>query len=127
MLAVFDGYTHFLSGFADGADLEFSDIIIKLKNFIPDITLEAVLPYKERLEDKNNKLQELLKKCDKVSVISEKGNKKSYMLRNLYIAENSARVIAVFSGNKRSGTGQTIRLAGENSREIKLINLNQGK
>lgn len=37
--AIADGYTHFISGFATGADLMFADIMIQLKAVYP-ITLE---------------------------------------------------------------------------------------
>jgi len=128
LLAVMDGYTNFLVGFADGADLEFAEIIIKAKAVIPNITIEAVLPFEERLDDSDIKFQELIKKCDKVTIISEKNNKKNYLLRNQAIVMQSGRLIAVFNGSKRTGTAQTIRIAGENKLEIKLIDIkNRGK
>jgi uncharacterized phage-like protein YoqJ len=122
LLAIIDGYTHVLSGDAFGADLEFVRIILKVKEIMPHITLEAVLPYIER-NDENDTVQELIKKCDKISIISEKDNKNHYFLRNSYLVEKSSRIIAVFNGNKRSGTSQTVRLASENKLDIKLIDI----
>ena len=40
LVAIEDGYTHFISGFASGADLMFAEIVVELNDCYP-ITLEA--------------------------------------------------------------------------------------
>ena len=46
--AVNDGFTVFLSGFADGVDQYFAEIILELQNKNPNLKLIAVLPYRKR-------------------------------------------------------------------------------
>ena len=123
LLAITDGYTHFISGFASGIDLEFAEIILKVKELIPNISLEAAIPYRYRLEEKEPKFQELLSKCDNINVICEEKKSNCYFLRNTYLVEKADRIIAVFDGRKRSGTYQTIGIARKKMREIKFINI----
>ena len=47
--AVADGYTRFLSGFAEGADLLFAALVVEEKARHPELFLEAALPYAGRL------------------------------------------------------------------------------
>lgn len=57
--AIADGYTHFISGFASGADLLFADIVAELKALYP-ITLEAAIPYPGRMKTPDKAFQRLL-------------------------------------------------------------------
>jgi len=43
--AIGNGYTHFLSGFADGVDTWFSEAVLTYKAEHPNITLGAAIPY----------------------------------------------------------------------------------
>ena len=40
-----DGYRHFISGMARGADLYFAEAVLKLRESYPEITLEGARPY----------------------------------------------------------------------------------
>jgi DNA-binding XRE family transcriptional regulator len=51
--AVGDGFTFFLSGFANGADLMFAAVVADIKKDNPDIILEAAIPYRERLKNRD--------------------------------------------------------------------------
>ena len=48
--AVADGYTCFMSGFAEGADQYFVEIVMELQKENPALKLIAVLPYRKRLD-----------------------------------------------------------------------------
>lgn len=48
--AVKDGYTAFISGFADGVDLMFAEIVSQAMQENPKVKLIAALPYRKRLE-----------------------------------------------------------------------------
>ena len=39
-----EGYSHFISGMADGADLDFANVVLELRIYYPNITLEAAMP-----------------------------------------------------------------------------------
>lgn len=121
LLAIDDGCTHFISGFAEGADLYFADIVAGLKTENPGITLEAAIPYRKRLEAKDKMFQRLIKLCDTVTVNTETYSKNCFMLRNLYLINNSERVIAVYDGREKGGTAFTVRKARAKGCEIHII------
>jgi uncharacterized phage-like protein YoqJ len=120
-LAVADGYTHFISGMAEGADLYFAAIVAEMKAANPNITLEAAVPYRKRLEAKNKDFQRLIKLCDSVHVTAETYAKSVYINRNMYMVGKSERVIAVYDGRGDGGTAFTIRYAGARGREVIII------
>ena len=53
--AVADGYTCFMSGFAEGADQYFVEIVMELQKENPALKLIAVLPYRKRLDSLKSK------------------------------------------------------------------------
>lgn len=46
---MYEGYSHFISGMADGVDLDFASIIVGLSNKLEGIILESALPYPLRI------------------------------------------------------------------------------
>ena len=70
-VAIEDGYTRFISGFADGSDLLFAAIVAKEKQRNPALSLEAAIPYRGRMQTPNREFQRLLLVCDRVTVIRE--------------------------------------------------------
>ena len=120
--AIQHGYTHFISGFASGVDLIFAGIVVDLKSEYP-ITLEAAIPYPGRLDTPDKTFQSLLKKCDVVKVHTKQYSKSCYMMRNRYMVNCSALVIAVHDGRKSGGTVATIRYANRTERVVKEIKL----
>lgn len=119
--AIENGYIRFLSGFADGTDLLFASIISEKKNEHPDIRLEAVIPYRGRLKTKNSDFQNLLKYCDRITVVSGDYTPSCYMRRNRYIVDESQLVIAVYDGRNRGGTWATIKYADSLQRNLQII------
>ena len=108
--AVADGFTHFISGFATGADLIFAEAVIALKSKYP-ITLEAALPYPGRMQSRDPQFRRCLAACDVVKVHADTYFKGCYMIRNRYMVDRSDRVIAVYDGVSRGGTYNTVRYA----------------
>ena len=92
--AIQSGYTHFISGFAAGVDLIFAGIVADLKHEYP-ITLEAAIPYQDRVKSPDKTFQCLLKECDIIKVHTDRYSKSCYMVRNRYMIDCSALVIAV--------------------------------
>ncbi|RFZ77830.1 DUF1273 family protein [Lacrimispora amygdalina] len=121
--AIEDGFTLFLCGMADGADLEFGAIVAEEKMEHPHLFLEAAIPYANRLKSKNPLFGQVLAQCNGIKVISKEYNPNCYFARNRYLVQNSQRVIAVFDGRERSGTAQTIRIASAEKRDIRIIDI----
>lgn len=120
--AVACGYTHFISGFATGVDLMFAEIIADLKASHA-ITLEAAIPYPERMKTPDKTFQRLIRTCDIVNVHSAGYIKKCYMVRNCYMVDHSSLVIAVYDGRKTGGTAATIKYATKRGRLIEQISI----
>ena len=110
LAAIEDGYTHFISGFAAGADLLFADIVAELKEIYP-ITLEAAIPYPGRMKTPDKTFRRLIRCCDIVKIHSDSYSKDCYMRRNRYMVDQSQRVIAVYDGRPTGGTAATVRYA----------------
>ncbi len=108
--AVEDGYTHFISGFAAGADLLFAEIVAELKAFFP-ITMEAAIPYPGRMKTPDKTFQRLIRCCDVVKFHSTSYSKDCYMRRNRYMVDQSQRIIAVYDGRSTGGTAASVRYA----------------
>ncbi len=120
--AVRDGYVHFISGFAAGVDLMFAEIIAELKNEYR-ITLEAAIPYRNRMNTRNADFQRLIKCCDIVKIHSEGYSSGCFMVRNRYMVDCSNRLIAVYDGRKRGGTAATLRYAWKNGLDIRELSV----
>ena len=121
--AVNDGFTVFLSGFADGVDQYFAEMILELQNKNPDLKLIAVLPYQKRKDSLCQKehTNTLLDACAEVIVIQEEYRPNVYSKRNRYMVEHADRVIAVYDGREKGGTVKTIRYAHQFRKELREI------
>ena len=108
--AIAEGYTRFISGFAEGVDLMFAAIV-------------AAIPYAGRLKTKNQQFQKLLRACKGVKVVCQEYAPSCFMQRNRYMAGESQRVIAVYDGRERGGTLFTMRYAHSIGREVREIRI----
>lgn len=122
-LAVADGYTVFLSGFAEGVDLIFARMVLEEKALRPQLRLVAAIPHAERLRQGGPEFQALYARCDETRILSPRYHKSCYALRNQYMVRHSQRVIAVYDGRGRGGTMQTLRMASAAMREIRRIEI----
>ena len=116
------GHTHFISGLAAGVDLIFAGIVADLKREYP-ITLEAAIPYPGRMNTPDEVFQCLLKECDIVKVHTDRYSKSCYMVRNRYMIDCSALVIAVHDGRKSGGTAATIGYVNRKGCDLREVRL----
>ena len=119
--AVDGGYTRFLSGFARGADLYFAEIVAELKRDAPALRLEAVLPYRNRLNSQDPLFRKLISACDSVDVQREGYTPTCFFERDRALVEASSLVIAVYDGRPAGGTRYTLRHARRMGREVRHI------
>lgn len=120
--AINDGYTHFISGFAEGVDLYFADIVAELKAE-HDLFLEAAIPYRNRMKTKDKDFQRLITKCNAIGVHSEEYSPSCYLIRNRFMVQSSDLVIAVYDGRENGGTLSTMRYAHAMENEVKVISI----
>ena len=119
--AIEDGYTQYISGFAEGTDLIFASIVAELKQETGKLFLEAAIPYRKRLS--NPAVMELIRQCDMVNVHSEEYTPSCFMKRNREMVQASQRVIAVYDGREKGGTHFTICYSRSQEKEVKIINI----
>ena len=69
-----DGYTCFMSGFGEGVDQYFAEIVLEKQKDNPALELIAVIPYRKRLErlKEKGRTYKMLETCLEVIVIEEK-------------------------------------------------------
>ena len=120
--AMEQGYTHFISGFAQGADLYFAQIVIKLKENY-NITLEAAIPYTGRMKTQDPVFVELIKHCDRVVIHSDVYTPDCFMKRNRYMVESSDLVIAVCDERSKGGTKATMSYGRKLGKEVQVIDM----
>ena len=121
--AIADGFTCFMSGFAEGVDQYFAEIVLEMRKSNSTLELVAVIPYQKRLDSLREKkwTYEMLEECADVIVIREEYQPSVYSHRNRYMVEHSDRVIAVYDGREKGGTAGTIRFTHVLKKELKEI------
>lgn len=113
--AIDDGLTVFITGMAPGADTWAAEIILKLrdKKKLP-IKLIAASPhegFEKRFDEAWQKqYHAILEAADFVKFVCPHYHRGCYQVRNEWMVDHSARVIAVWNGQK-SGTKNTIDYA----------------
>ena len=121
--AIEDGYTRFISGFAEGTDLMFAAIVAEEMEHRPELFLEAAIPYAGCMKTKNRQFHALLHACNGVKVVCEAYAPSCFMQRNRYMARESQRIIAVYDGRDHGGTLFTLRYAHTLGKEVRVIRI----
>lgn len=112
--AVAGGLNVFITGMARGVDIWAAQIVLMLRDEGYDVKLMCVCPYEGFERGWNQEWQkayrEILAAADFVKYVCEGYNRTCFQARNEWMVNHSARVIAVFNGEK-SGTKNTIDYA----------------
>lgn len=123
--AIDDGITTFISGMARGVDIWAAEIVLRLRGEEPSIKLIAASPFdgfeKSWSTDWQKRYQAVLQAADLVKYICPGYSRACFQIRNEWMVDHSARVIAVFNGEK-GGTKHTIDYAArKNAQTIMCI------
>ncbi len=123
------GITNFISGMAIGVDLDFAEIVLKLRNKYT-ITLECAIPCPNQTLKWNSadklRYENILERADEINLISERYIPECMLKRNRYMVDKSELIIAVFNGIEQGGTWYTINYAKSKNKIIEIIDLNKG-
>ena len=105
------GVTHFITGMAEGADLDFAEIVLLLRKKYKTIKLECAIPYDTQIcgLDWENyyRYERILKLANEVNYITKTYQKGCCLKRNRYMVDKSDFVIAVYNGQEKGGTYYT--------------------
>ncbi|MFI3294278.1 MAG: SLOG family protein [Rikenellaceae bacterium] len=121
-----NGITSYLSGYAVGYDTLAAMAVLELRRKYPTTSLIAVIPFEGQEAkfsyEQQRMYREILKQADHSITISPNGySNEAYHQRNDFLIANSIKMYGYHNGKPRSGTGSTMRKAGE--RGVEVINL----
>ena len=119
------GFDHFISGMADGADLDFAHCILGFQQRGHKITLEGALPYpiKDIEYQTADIRKKLIGRCDSVTVVSDHYFRGCMHKRNRYMVDKAELVLAIWNRESKGGTWSTIEYATARKKEIRYIYL----
>ena len=112
--AIIDGLNVFITGMARGVDIDAAEIVLQLREEGYPVRLICASPYPGFENDWSrtwqNRYRAVIAKADLVRYIRPKYSRGCFQIRNEWLVNHSARVIAVFNG-QLSGTKNTIDYA----------------
>ena len=121
---VYEGYTNFISGMADGVDLDFASIIVGISNRFEGIVFESALPYPLRISSKATESDEirhsLVNASQKITVVSSQYFRGCMQKRNRYMVDRSSLLVSAFNGTK-GGTEFTFNYAKKQG--LRIVNV----
>lgn len=125
-----DGYGHFISGGALGADSDFAEIAIGLRDSAyPEITLEIAVPCPNQdlkwSAKEKRRYKSICQAADSVTLICERYSSFCMRKRNEYMVDHSDCVIVVWNGEKHGGTYHTFQYAQRKNKNLFIIDLQE--
>ncbi|MBE6932230.1 MAG: DUF1273 domain-containing protein [Ruminococcaceae bacterium] len=122
--AVSDGPNVFITGMARGVDLWAAQIVLKLRDENEDVKLLCACPYdgfeSGWKEEWQRQYREILASADSVQYICNSYSRACFQIRNRWMVDHAASIIAVYNG-KKGGTKNTIDYAAKNGIPIICI------
>ena len=123
-----NGFRTFLSGMAVGADSDFAECVLTLRDrFKRSVCLEAVNPCANQTERRRKneivRYFSVLQRADRSVILSDQYTDGCMLARNRYMVDRSDLVIAVFNDIRKGGTFYTIRYAQTHGIKIDTLNL----
>lgn len=120
--AISDGYRTFITGMARGVDIWAAEIVLARRAQNQDIRLICALPHPD-FEKRwsaawQARFRAILQQADLVKTIYPEFSMASYQIRNEWMVDHSARVIAIYNGSS-GGTGKTIEYAERTGVEVR--------
>ncbi|GHU91162.1 hypothetical protein FACS1894202_12120 [Clostridia bacterium] len=125
--AIDDGYTTFWNGGATGADMIAAEVTLDLRQNYPYISLMLALPCEGQSNkwtgEQRERHAEILRRADGMVLVNPFYTPTCMAERNRYMVERSSRLIAVWDGERRGGTWQTVNMAQKAGLEIVTLSI----
>lgn len=115
------GYRTFYSGMAEGFDMMAAEVVMYLKESLPDIQLIAVIPFQGQelgyTERDKERYERIYHAANDRVFTSDTYHDKAYFMRNDYMLAHSSIVVCYYDG-QRGGTMYTYNRAIKHNKEI---------
>jgi len=116
-----DSFNVFITGMARGVDLWAAAIVLELRQRHNDVKLICAVPFEgfeaRWLEDNRREYVRILGQSDLVRYICPRYSNQCFQIRNEWMVDHAARLIAVWNGQP-SGTGNTVAYAQRQNVEV---------
>ena len=120
------GYRHFLCGMAAGCDLYFAEAVLALREWYPDLVLEAAVPCDGQADGwsavQRRRYDSILSRCDLVSFVQHAYSPGCMQKRNRYMVDRSSLLLACYDGNP-GGTRNTVLYAMQRGCRVVIIDI----
>lgn len=120
-----EGYRIFMSGMAEGFDMFAAEVVLALKDELPEIKLLCVIPFEGHISKvgsaNRQRYNAICASADEVITLAPEYHEKAYYERNDYLVDSADAMICYYSGKRRSGTGYTVTAALK--KRIRTINI----
>lgn len=125
IMLVNSGTVEFLSGMAEGVDTWAALAVLALREKNPALKLHCVLPCDSQADKWSATAQEryaaILSAADKVTYVCREYTLNCMLVRNRYLVDHAAVLLAVYNGERRGGTAATVRYAQKAGRNIIVV------
>ena len=119
--AIAQGYVTFISGMAQGTDIYAAEIILEKRRTNNNLHLICALPHPDfdsrRSLYEKLRFERIIRKADFVKEVNDHYFTGCYQVRNKWMVDHAARLIAVWNGQP-SGTGNTVAYAQRQNVEV---------
>lgn len=116
--AINNGYSTFITGMAKGVDIWAAELVLNYRCNYPQIELVCAVPYRgfglHWDKEWTKRFSQIIQQADAVHYICPKFSYGAYQMRNIWMIDHSALVIAVYNGSS-GGTRNTIAYAQKQS------------
>jgi len=121
--AIDDGFTTFISGMARGVDIWAAEIVLRLRSEGLPIKLICASPFsgfeKSWSEEWQRRYWNVAEQADHAVFVCRGYSRSCFQIRNEWMVDRSARMIAVFNGEP-GGTKNTIEYAERSQIVVRL-------
>ena len=110
---------------AEATDTWSAISVLALREKNPAIKLHCILPCREQADrwtaSSRDLYRSILERADSIVYVSRNYHKDCMLERNRFLVEHASTVLAVYNGERRSGTAATLRYANKMGLEIIMI------
>lgn len=123
--AIADGFNVFITGMSRGVDILAAEIVLRLRRESQPIRLICASPYRgfenRWSADWQRRYNDVLAAADQISFICSNYSPSCFQIRNEWMVNHSARVIAVYDG-ELGGTKNTVDYACRKGIAVRFAN-----